>query len=76
MKTKALRAYIPMYAFYILFHPFDGFYEIKHRGRGDLSSATVILGLATLSYVVFNRYSGYIFNFQTVHDFNFTYSCF
>ncbi len=64
-----------MYAFYILFHPFDGFYEIKHRGRGDLSSATVILGLATLSYVVFNRYSGYIFNFQTVHDFNFTYSC-
>lgn len=64
-----------MYSFYILFHPFDGFYEIKHRGRGDVGSATVLLMMATASYVVYKRYSGYIFNYQTVHDFNFLYTC-
>lgn len=64
-----------MYSFYILFHPFDGFYEIKHRGRGDVSSATVLLGMATVSYVLFKRYSGHIFSYQSVHDFNFLYTC-
>lgn len=32
-----------LYAFHIIFHPFDGFWDLKHERRGSLKSAFVIL---------------------------------
>lgn len=36
-----------MYAFYVIFHPFKAFYEIKFEKRGSVKAATILLTLAT-----------------------------
>jgi len=33
------------YALYVILHPFDGFWDLKHEKRGSVRSATVILGI-------------------------------
>ena len=38
-----------MYAFYVIFHPFKGFYEIKCEKRGSARAATILLAAATFS---------------------------
>ena len=35
-----------MFAFYVLFHPFNGFYELKREKRGSVKAATIILAVA------------------------------
>lgn len=42
-----------MYAFYTMFHPFKGFYEIKYEKRGSVKSATILLSISTFA-IVFN----------------------
>ena len=29
------------YAFYVLFHPFDGFWDLKHEKKGTIRAAAV-----------------------------------
>lgn len=50
------------YALYVIFHPFDGFWDLKHEKRGNAISATIILLLACSSYVFLRQYAGFIFN--------------
>ena len=38
-----------MYAFYVSFHPFDGFWDIKHEHRGSLRGGLTILGINVLA---------------------------
>ncbi len=40
-----------LYSLYLIFHPFKGFYELKHEQRGSVRSATVLLALAALSFL-------------------------
>ena len=47
------------YATYTLFHPFDGYWDIKHEGRGDLKSAFIILIAFIICYAVRVQFSGY-----------------
>ncbi|MDD6094896.1 MAG: YIP1 family protein [Clostridia bacterium] len=50
-----------MYAFYVIFHPFDGFWDLKHEKRGSARSAYIIL-VATVLTMLYNTIgSGYIF---------------
>jgi hypothetical protein len=37
-----------LYAFYVIFHPFKGFWDIKHEREGSLTTAMVILGVFIL----------------------------
>ncbi len=39
-----------MYAFYTSFHPFDGFWDIKHEGRGTVRGGLTILGITILAF--------------------------
>lgn len=56
-----------LYAFHLIFHPFDGFWDLKHEKRGSVRAAFFILGLAVLSFAyqsigrayIFNPYGGY-----------------
>ena len=40
------------YALYVIFHPFDGFWDLGHEGRGSLAAATTFLVLWLLTYVL------------------------
>lgn len=50
-----------MYAFYIIFHPFDGFWDLKHEKRGSVKSASIILLIVSLTFAYKSFGSGYLF---------------
>ena len=50
------------YGLYVIFHPFDGFWDLKHEKRGNMPAAICILSLVTLTYVFMRQYTGFIFN--------------
>jgi hypothetical protein len=50
------------YVKYVIFHPFDGFYEAKHRGKGNCLLATILLVLYGILGIFSTQYTGFIFN--------------
>ena len=51
-----------LYAFHVIFHPFDGFWDLKHEKRGSVRSAFVILLVTVVVYFYNSIGQGYIFN--------------
>lgn len=58
------------YALYLVFHPFDGFWDLKHEKRGNVPAATVILALVTVTYIFVRQYTGFIFNARNLKQLN------
>lgn len=50
------------YAVYTMLHPGDGFYEIRHRGKGSIPLAFVFVVLFSVSFSVNKRYANFIVN--------------
>lgn len=50
------------FPFYVLTHPIDGFYEMKHESRGLLKVATFYLLLHGVMGILEYNYTGFIFN--------------
>lgn len=70
-KSKFLRLLSCLkYGFHVIFHPFDGFYEIKYRKRGSLPAAFVIIILVTITYTLMHQYTGFLFNYNDPKDLN------
>lgn len=57
-----------LYAFHVIFHPFDGFWDLKHEKRGSMRSASVILIVTILVYFYNSIGKGYIFNPYTSYS--------
>ena len=51
-----------LYAFHIMFHPFDGFWDLKHEKRGSLRGALFWLGLVVLAFTYQSVGQSYIFS--------------
>ena len=51
-----------MYVFHIIFHPFDGFWDLKHEKRGSVRAALTILGVVILSFYYQSIGTGYVVN--------------
>lgn len=51
-----------MYVFHLMFHPFDGFWDLKHERRGSMRAAWTILGVVILSFYYQSIGTGYIAN--------------
>ena len=51
-----------LYVFHLVFHPFDGFWDLKHEKRGSVRAASTILGLTVLAFFYQSIGQGYIFN--------------
>lgn len=57
-----------LYAFHIIVHPFDGFWDLKHEKRGSVRSALVIDVAVIIAYIysvigqayIFNPYKSYV----------------
>ncbi len=50
------------YATHVSFHPFDGFWDLKHEQRGSPRAAFVFLGLTILAFFYQSIGTGYIFS--------------
>lgn len=50
-----------LYGFYVIMHPFDGFWDLKHEKRGSVRGALCILALTVASVVYQNIGSSYLF---------------
>ena len=51
-----------IYPFHLCFHPFDGFWDLKHEKRGSVRAATTILGITILAMFYNSIGKGYLFN--------------
>lgn len=51
-----------LYAFHLIFHPFDGFWDLKHEKRGSVRAAITILGLTIVAFYYNSIGRGYIMN--------------
>ncbi|MFP4015569.1 MAG: YIP1 family protein [Halanaerobiales bacterium] len=50
------------YTKHVMFHPFDGFWDLKHENKGNVPAATVIILLLTITNIIQRQYTGFIFN--------------
>ncbi len=53
-----------LYPFHLIFHPFDGFWDLKHEKRGSVRSALLILVITIASFSYQAIGTGYIFDPQ------------
>ena len=51
-----------IYAFHLVFHPFDGFWDLKHEKRGSVRAASTILLITMLAFFYNAIGKGYTFN--------------
>ena len=58
------------YTRHVIFNPFDGFYEIKFRNRGDASIATLFLLVNGILAVVSAQYNGFVINTLNIKNMN------
>ena len=53
-----------MFAFHLMLHPFDGFWDLKHEKRGSVRAGTTIMVVAIATVYYQSVGSGYIMNPQ------------
>ena len=63
-----------LYAFHIMIHPFDGFWDLKHEKRGSVRSAFLILLITIVTFAYESLGTGYIFSQKTAADYSGIYS--
>ncbi|MBQ8431584.1 MAG: YIP1 family protein [Clostridia bacterium] len=61
---KARKTFVQelLYGFYVIFHPFDGFYDLKHEHRGSVRASLVFLGLTIVTFFYQGIGQGYVLN--------------
>ena len=52
------------FVFHVMFHPFDGFWDLKHEKRGSLRAALVFMGLTVIALFYRSIGVGYVMNPQ------------
>jgi hypothetical protein len=51
-----------LYGFYVIFHPFDGFYDLKHENRGSVRASIVFVVLTIVAFFYQSIGQGYVLN--------------
>ena len=51
-----------LFVFHLVFHPFDGFWDLKHEKRGSVRAATTFLGITIIAFFYNSIGQGYLFN--------------
>lgn len=50
------------FSLYVIFHPFKGFWDLKHEKRGSMAAAMTFIVLLIITYILRRQYTGFIFN--------------
>lgn len=50
------------YGFHVMFHPFDGFYDIKHEYRASVKGALLIFAFTAVAFLYQSIGQGYVMN--------------
>ncbi|MDQ6418421.1 Yip1 family protein [Paenibacillus sp. LHD-117] len=58
------------YSFYVLLHPFNGFWDIKYDNKGKVRISLAILLLLTIATILQRQFSGFVVNFNNPADLN------
>lgn len=56
------------FLFYTIAHPMDGFYEIRHRGKGSIALSLFIVLFCSIAYTLNRRYASFIVNSVNTRD--------
>lgn len=51
-----------LYGFHLIFHPFDGFWDLKHEQRGSVRAGLVYVAVTIVAFFYQSVGTGYIFN--------------
>ncbi|MBR2721295.1 MAG: YIP1 family protein [Clostridia bacterium] len=51
-----------IYGFHVIFHPFDGFYDLKHEKRGSIRASIVFIAATVLAFFYQSIGQGYSLN--------------
>ncbi|MBR2461463.1 MAG: YIP1 family protein [Clostridia bacterium] len=68
--TSGKRTYVQelAFAFHLIFHPFDGFWDLKHEKRGSIRGALTFLALAILASTYQSVGRSYMYNPRGVYS--------
>lgn len=58
------------YSLYLIFHPADGFWNLRNQKRGSVLSASVMLFMIIFSNIIRLQYTGFIFNTRDLSQIN------
>ena len=51
-----------LYVFHLVFHPFDGFWDLKHEKRGSVRAGSTFLALTVVAFFYNSIGKGYLYN--------------
>jgi len=57
-----------LFVFHLMFHPFDGFWDLKHEKRGSVRAATVFVGITIIAMFYRSVGLGYVMNPQGTYS--------
>lgn len=57
-----------LFSFKFIKHPFDSYYSVRHEGRGNYISSTLLYALAFGMFMLSTFGSGFIFNYHNVRN--------
>ncbi|WP_423188870.1 YIP1 family protein [Alkalibacterium sp. f15] len=58
------------YVFRMFRHPFDTLYEIQNMNKSSVKSASILYGVLLIQFILFNYFTGFIFNYRLVDTYN------
>ena len=58
------------YGSHVMFHPCDGFWDLKRERRGSMASALILYLVFSLFYMIRAQYSGYLFQSKPADQVN------
>ncbi|MBE6562963.1 MAG: hypothetical protein E7660_04435 [Ruminococcaceae bacterium] len=71
--TKTIKEEL-LYAFHIMTHPFDGFWDLKHEKRGSVRSAFIILLITVIAFFYQAIGTGYVMSQKSADDYGSIYT--
>ncbi len=58
------------YGFYVITHPFDGFWGLRRENKGSVAAAATFVVLTILTLTIEKQNTGFLFNFNRLSELN------